>query len=125
MTITYRGFSTLVNQKKYSLTDYSLARQDLINYFGIKKGEKLMQPSFGSIIWNQLFEPLNETTQSLITADITRIVGYDPRLRINQINVIQQDYGIMIDISLTYIPADQTDTLSLTFNKNSLTLTTN
>lgn len=84
-----------------------------------------MQPSFGSIIWNQLFEPLNETTQSLITADITRIVGYDPRLRINQINVIQQDYGIMIDISLTYIPADQTDTLSLTFNKNSLTLTTN
>ena len=79
MTI-YRGFSTLVNKKKYSLTDYALAKQDLINYFSIRRGEKLMQPSFGTVIWDQLFEPLNESTRDVITSDIKRIVGYDPRL---------------------------------------------
>lgn len=123
--VTYRGFSTLVNKKKYSLTDYNLAKQDLINYFSIKKGDKLMQPSFGSIIWEQLFEPLTDSTREIISSDITRIIGYDPRLRVNSVTVVEEDYGIMVQIELTYIPSDQTELLSLNFNKNSQTLTTN
>ena len=123
--VTYRGFSTLVNKKKYSLTDYNLAKQDLINYFSIKKGNKLMQPSFGSIIWEQLFEPLTDSTREIISSDITRIIGYDPRLRVNNVTVVEEDYGIMVQIELTYIPTDQTELLSLNFNKNSQTLTTN
>ena len=124
MTI-YRGFSTLVNKKKYSLTDYALAKQDLMNYFQIRKGSKLMQPNFGTIIWDQLFEPLNETTQELITNDIKKIVGYDPRLRVNQVNVTEQTNGIQIQLSLSYIPTNQSDTILLNFNKTSSTLTTN
>ena len=124
MTI-YRGFSTLVNKKKYSLTDYALAKQDLINYFSIRRGEKLMQPSFGTVIWDQLFEPLNESTRDVITGDIKRIVGYDPRLAVNQINVVEETYGLQIQITLSYIPTNQADTLLLNFNKNSSSLTTN
>jgi phage baseplate assembly protein W len=122
---TYNGFSTLVNQKKYSLTDYALAKQDLINYFNIRKGAKLMQPSFGTIIWDQLFEPLNETTQSIITSDINRIVAYDPRLQVNSVTVTQQTNGLMIQILLTYIPSNQTETLALNFDSKASTLTTN
>ena len=65
--ITYRGFSTNLNAKKYSVTDFVLAKQDLINYFNIRKGEKLMNPEFGTIIWDMLFEPLTEDTQQIIT----------------------------------------------------------
>ena len=122
---TYRGFSTLEGKKKYSLTDYALAKQDLINYFQIRKGQKLMQPNFGTIIWNQMFEPLNETTRDIITNDIKRIVGYDPRLIINNISVTEELNGIQLVITLTYIPSDQTETINLNFNKNSSTLTTN
>ena len=125
MSIIYRGFSTLVSKKKYSLTDYALAKQDLINYFHIRKGQKLMQPSFGTIIWNQMFEPLNETTQDIITSDIKRIVSYDPRLTVSSINVTQQTNGLQIQISLSYIPSNQSDTILLNFNKNASTLTTN
>ena len=84
-----------------------------------------MNPSFGSVIWDQLFEPLNESTQDIITSDITRIVGYDPRLRINSVTVTQEDHGIMIDIQLTYIPTDQTELLKLNFNKSTRALITN
>lgn len=125
MAIVYRGFSTLVNKKRYSLTDYALAKQDLMNYFNIRKGSKLMQPNFGTIIWDQLFEPLNETTQDIITTDIKRIVSYDPRLSVSSINVTQQTNGLQIQISLSYIPSNQADTILLNFNKNSSTLTTN
>ena len=125
MAIVYRGFSTLVNKKRYSLTDYALAKQDLMNYFNIRKGSKLMQPNFGTIIWDQLFEPLNETTQDIITADIKRIVSYDPRLSVSSIQVTQQTNGLQVQISLSYIPSNQADTILLNFNKNSSTLTTN
>jgi phage baseplate assembly protein W len=122
---TYRGFSTLSNKKKYSLTDYELAKQDLINYFHIRKGQKLMQPNFGTIIWNQLFEPLNDTTRDIISTDIKRIVAYDPRLQVNNVSVTERNNGLQIAITLTYIPSNQVETISLNFDKRSATLTTN
>lgn len=121
----YRGFSTLVNAKKYSLTDYELARQDLINYFNTRKGEKLMQPSFGTIIWDMLFEPLTEDSQQLITSDINKIISYDPRFSVGQVAITEQDQGFMIEITLTYVPTDQTSTIALNFDRNSKTLTAN
>lgn len=123
--ITYRGFSTKLSAKKYSLTDFVLAKQDLINYFQIRKGEKLMQPEFGTIIWDMLFEPLNDETQQIITNDITRIVGYDPRLAVGQVAVSQQDRGFLIEITLTYIPTDQSELIALNFDRNTKQLSTN
>ena len=124
MTITYRGFSTLQSRKNYRLTDFELARQDLINYFNIRRGEKLMQPTFGTIIWDQLFEPLDEATQQLITADVTKIVSYDPRLSVGQVAVTQEDHGFLIQLTLAYVPTNQQATLMLNFDRNSQTLTT-
>jgi phage baseplate assembly protein W len=122
---TYYGFSTRRNAKKYSLTDFELAKQDLINYFNIRRGEKLMNPSFGTIIWDMLFEPLNEDTQQVITKDVTKIVSYDPRLTVGQVAVTQKDNGFMIELTLAYIPSDQSETLRLNFDRNTNTLTTN
>jgi phage baseplate assembly protein W len=125
MAIIYRGFSTRLNHKKYSVTDYQLAKQDLLNYFNIRKGEKLMNPNFGTIIWDLLFEPLTEEVQQVITSDVTRIVSYDPRLSVGQVAVTQQDHGFFIQLTLSYIPTDQTDTINLNFDRTSKTLTTN
>lgn len=121
----YNGFSTALNAKKYSVTDYALAKQDLINYFNIRKGQKLMQATFGTIIWDMLFEPLDETAKLVIQQDITRIVSYDPRLRVTQAAVTQQDNGFLIQISLVYVPTNQLDTLILNFDRNNQSLSTN
>jgi len=122
MTITYRGFSTLNSAKKYSLTDFELAQQDLINYFSLRKGQKLMNPTFGTIIWDMLFEPLDEATQEIITQDIKKIVAYDPRLQVGQVAITQKDTGFLVQLTLSYVPTDQTSTIELNFNKNSQTL---
>jgi phage baseplate assembly protein W len=122
---TYRGFSTRLNAKKYRLTDFELAKQDMINHFEIRKGEKLMNPQFGSIIWDMLFEPLTEDTKQIITNDITRIVSYDPRLAVQQVAVTEQDNGFLIAIDLSYIPTDQTQTIALNFDRANNKLITN
>jgi phage baseplate assembly protein W len=124
MTTFYRGFSTINRAKKFRATDVDLVKQDLINHFSIRKGEKLMQPNFGSIIWSVLFEPLDDTTTQLIIDDVERIVGYDPRMSLDNIEVVTQDNGIQIALDMTYIPENQATSMTLRFNQDSKSLTT-
>jgi len=119
----YKGFSTLVNAKKYTLTDFELVKRDLMNNFNIRKGEKLMQPEFGTIIWNMLFEPLTEDTQQAISDDIKRIVSYDPRLRVGSIQVLQQTNGFLVQLTLAFVPTNQVETLALNFDQAQTKLT--
>ena len=124
MTTFYRGFSTINRAKKFRATEVDLVKQDLINHFSIRKGEKLMQPNFGSIIWSVLFEPLDDTTTQLIIDDVERIVGYDPRMSLDNIEVVTQDNGIQIALDMTYIPENQATSMTLQFNQDSKSLTT-
>lgn len=123
MTTFYRGFSTVNRAKKFRATDVDLVKQDLINHFNIRKGEKLMQPNFGSVIWSVLFEPLDSSLQDIITQDVETIVGYDPRISLTQITVTGQEHGLQLELELVYLPTNQATSLSLQFDANSLTLT--
>lgn len=120
--ITYKGFSTYNRYKKFRLTDFELAKQDLFNHFHIRKGEKLMNPNFGTIIWNVLFEPFTEEIKSAIKDDIKAVVSYDPRMRVGDVTVTEYDYGIQIDCELTYIPDNQTELLKFRFDQKSQTV---
>lgn len=125
MTTFYRGFSTVNRAKKFRTTDVDLVKQDLINHFNIRKGEKLMQPNFGSVIWSVLFEPLDDNLTQVITDDVKRIVGYDPRMVLKNITVVTQDQGIQIELDLVYVPTNLATSLSMQFSQDSSTLTTN
>ena len=123
MTIMYRGFSTVNRKKKFRLTDFELVRRDLINHFYIRKGEKLMNPSFGTIIWNVLHEPLTDNLKSIITTDIKNIVSSDPRLAVDRVMITEYDQGLQIDLELRYVQTNQISLLNLQFDNQSNQLT--
>ena len=120
----YKGFSTVRRHKKFRVTDMNLIKQDLLNHFSVRKGEKLMQPNFGTIIWNLLFEPMTDAVHQAIVDDVTRIVGYDPRTNLQTITINEYHNGIQIAVELLYIPTNQTTSLNLQFDSNNQTLTT-
>jgi phage baseplate assembly protein W len=119
----YRGFSTVNRKKKFRLTDFELVRQDLINHFYIRKGEKLMNPGFGTIIWNVLHEPLTDNLKSIITTDIKNIVSSDPRLAVDRVMITEYDQGLQIDLELRYVQTNQNSLLNLRFDNQSNQLT--
>lgn len=122
-TNIYRGFSTYNRNKKFNVTNYELVRQDLFNHFNIAKGEKLMNPNFGTIIWNLLFEPLTPETKKAMLADVRRIVNYDPRIAVQNVILTEFDRGIQIEIELTYLVSNQQDRVTLQFDRDAMSLT--
>lgn len=121
--IMYRGFSTVGRNRKFRLTDFELVKQDLINHFYIRKGEKLMNPDFGTIIWNVVHEPLTEDLKSVIVTDIKAIAGYDPRISIDNVVITEYDQGIQVELQLRYVQTNQTNLLNLQFDNQNNTLT--
>jgi phage baseplate assembly protein W len=115
---TYKGFSTVnIDSESYALYDLALIKQDLINHFHIRQGERLEQPTFGTIIWDMIFEPLTDDTRSLIIKNVEEIINYDPRLVAEQVIVTTYESGIQIECRLTYLPYNIQENLQLRFDQ--------
>jgi hypothetical protein len=115
---TYRGFSTVNSDVQNTvLYDLALIKQDLINHFHIRKGEKLENPNFGTIIWQMLYEPLTEQNKAIIVNDVTEIVNSDPRTKVIKTIVTQKDQGIQIEVTLIYLPYNIQEDMQFNFDQ--------
>ena len=115
---TYRGFSTIsADRESYTLYDLALIKQDILNHFHIRQGERLQNPEFGTIIWDLLFEPLTEELKSAITKNVEDIINYDPRVRADEIILTTYDSGIQIECTLTYMPYNISESLRFRFDQ--------
>jgi phage baseplate assembly protein W len=116
----YKGFSTVSsNTENFALYDFQLIQQDILNHFYIRQGERLMNPQFGTIIWDLLFEPLTEELKDLIVQNVNEIVNYDPRVRAENPVITQYENGIQIECVLTYLPYNISQSMQLRFDQAS------
>ena len=116
---TYTGFSTISNDaNSFALYDLALIKQDILNHFHIRQGERLENPEFGTIIWDILFEPLTEEGKSLIRKNVEAIINYDPRVVPDEIIVTSYESGIQVECRLTYLPYNINESLQLRFDQN-------
>ena len=114
----YRGFSTVdVNKEGFAKYDFDIIKQDLINHFHIRQGEKISDPKFGTIIWDLLFEPFTIEIQEAIIDNVTEIVNYDPRINVEDIVVDTYEQGITVECTLTFLPYSITEQLRFKFDQ--------
>jgi len=123
MATIYKGFSTQAGSTNFRLTDFNLIKQDILNHFNIRKGEKLMRPNFGTIIWNVLHEPFTEDLKSVISQDVKAIASYDPRVSFDNIIITEFDQGVQIELQLRYVLTNQTNVMLMNFNGTTNQLT--
>jgi phage baseplate assembly protein W len=116
-TFTYRGFSSKSTKDNFKLNDIDLVKQDIINHFYIRRGEKLQNPEFGTVIWDLLFEQFTPSVKNLITKDVERVINFDPRIRVNAVSVDSTAQGIRIEVEMTYIPFNITERMRFNFDK--------
>jgi phage baseplate assembly protein W len=115
---TFRGFSSRADKSNYKLYDFELIKQDLINRLSVRKGERVENPDFGTIIYDVLFEPLTEATKQAVADDIAQNLNADPRLSTREILVSESEHGISVQATITYIPYNITEKLTFSFDEN-------
>lgn len=115
----YKGFSTIdETSTSVKLYDYELIKQDLLNHFNTRRGERLMNPTYGTIIWDLLFEPLTPAVKQQIADDVNRILASEPRVIPTSVSITQGDYGFRIELTLSYVGTDISDNMIVSFDKN-------
>ena len=117
---TYKGFSTVAGVKSNQLYDLDIIKQDLLNHFYTRKGERVMNPNFGSIIWDLLYDPLDESTKEDIIEDCKHIINSDPRVSLVSVNVEDFENGLNVKILLNARPFNKRINLQLDFEKETL-----
>jgi phage baseplate assembly protein W len=120
---TYKGFSTVsTNSLSFALYDLDLIKQDLLNHFHIRLGEMLERPTFGTVIWDKLFEPMTEQLREIIKNDVNRIIAFEPRVVAKKIEISQEydkssrGHGLKIECQLEYLPYHIIDTMRIKFD---------
>lgn len=115
---TYRGISTTnPNTKEFKVYDLGLIKQDIVNHFHIRLGEKLENPSFGTIIWDILYEPLTDNLKDVIVSNVTEIINYDKRVKVDRVTVDSYESGIQIECELTYLQYSISEKLRFQFDR--------
>jgi len=119
----YKGYNTVgVTFGTTKLEDEEIIKRDLLNHFNIRKGEKLMNPTFGSAVWDHLYSPMTEDVKQLLVDDVTEIVNSDPRTSVTDITLSEYELGIQIEVGLIYNETNQSEQLVFEFNSETNTV---
>ena len=83
--------------------DASAIKQAIVNLLLTNKGERLMNPTYGSDIRSYLFEPMDYGTANQIKNNIRdTIETFEPRIRVLQISATPNFDDNGFDITMTY-----------------------
>jgi phage baseplate assembly protein W len=114
---TYYGFNTIDQDKKFTLVDYDLVKRDVLNSLMIKQGEKLGNPSYGTSIWNIVFEPMTDQVMRDIEQELRRTITQDPRVKLERVSVFPKENGVLIELDITVLPTTEAQRLTLFFDQ--------
>jgi phage baseplate assembly protein W len=115
--VTYVGYSTIGSlTTSRTLVDKEIALRDLLNHFYTRKGERVMNPEFGCIAWDLLFEPLDKITEGELKRDVERIISTDPRWTLQSVFMNKPtDHSISVRANIIYNDTGTAEELFLDF----------
>ncbi len=107
-TLSYKDIN--ITFKKHPVTndvvvskDASAIKQAIVNLLLTNKGERLMNPTYGSDIRKYLFEPLDYGTSFLIKGNIESTISkFEPRISVLRISCKPNYDDNGFDVEMTY-----------------------
>lgn len=121
---TFIGFNTQNQFKKFTLVDNELIKRDLLNALQIRQGQLPGRPSYGTTLWDYVFESLDNTTEQGIVGELQRVIAQDPRIAFTEAVLYPQNNGLLIELTIQYVTGTTGETLQLFFDQQNNALLT-
>ena len=121
-----RGWKFPVSFKKgYKGTELSQYEQDikesLIILLSTIRGERVMNPGYGTNVRDLIFEPLDVSTGTLVAEEVKKaILIHEPRVFVDKITPIQEELNGFLELTIDYtiISTNSRSNLVFPFYKN-------
>lgn len=117
MAALYKGFSSFEFQrtKSFAINDIDLVKLDILNHMFTRPGERVMMPNWGSVIPDLTFEPLDVPTIDTLRDEIERIVNFDPRVELVDLEVYADldNSSVAAHVKLNFIEFEIVDNMDL------------
>ncbi len=117
MAALYKGFSSYEFErvKEFSITDVELVKLDLLNHIFTRRGSRVMMPTFGTVIPDLVFEPLDAITTEMLEDELRKVIDFDPRVEIVKfrLHVDEDIHSVTLDAELFYVELDIVDNFEL------------
>ena len=114
----YKGFTSVGRDYvDTGATDEVLIRMDLMNHFNTRPGERLMNPEFGCLVWNYLFDPFTDDAKFAIIENVQDIIKQDPRVILDKIDVTEYEHGLQVILDVMYAGSDQVEQMGISFDQ--------
>ena len=117
------GFSTIDKEKKFTLVDRDLIKRDLANAFSIRAGTLPGRPEVGTKIWDYIFDPNDQLTSGNIEREIRRIIEFDARIEIQDLQLSSSVNTITAFVSVSIQPDYSTEQFYINFSETEQTAT--
>ena len=86
-----------------SITDVESIKNGIKNIFLWRKGQRVLNPEFGNVIYDMLYEPINDITARNIGSEIRRAFElWEPRVAIQQVVVSPDEDNNQYNVQITY-----------------------
>jgi len=114
----YKGYTSVGRDYvDTAATDEVLIRMDLMNHFNTRMGERVMNPDFGCLVWQYLFDPFTDEAKFAIIENIQDIIKQDPRVVLDKIDVTEYEHGLQVILDLVYDGNDQLEQMAVSFDQ--------
>jgi phage baseplate assembly protein W len=114
----YKGFTSVGRDYvDTAATDEVLIRMDLLNHFNTRVGERLMNPEFGCLVWQYLFDPFTDDAKFAIIENVQDIIKQDPRVILDSIDVTEYEHGLQVVLDVVFSGRDQVEQMAVSFDQ--------
>lgn len=98
------GFSTRSvgarDRHQWKLFDEELVKQDLLNHFNTRRGQRIGRPDIGCDIWSYIMAQRTEQAIQGIEEEIARVCNFDTRVIFKGVKLVEMNRGIIAYVDL-------------------------
>jgi phage baseplate assembly protein W len=89
-----------------TLYDRAAIRSSIKNILTWKPYERILNPSFGNALWNNLFENIGQTSKNDIINTVKKMLSAEPRIKVGKIDVSANASANEISVAFSYTIPD-------------------
>jgi len=99
---TYRDIGMPIDDEFSEVSDVRSIRSSMANVFSWKQGQRILNPSFGNVLYSYLYEGASDVTRQNMKKSITKMLATEPRINVINIDVAFDNDSSEVKVSLKY-----------------------